>query len=53
MDKVLKNITRVGHPKHLSLTYGHGQSLEKYTRVGHPKHLPLTYGHGQSLEKYK
>ena len=53
MDKVLKNITRIRHPKLLTLTYGHGQSLENITRVGHPKLLPLTYGHGQSLEKYK
>ena len=30
MDKVMKNITRVRHPKLLPLTYGHGQSHEKY-----------------------
>ena len=37
MDKVLKYITRVGHPKLLPLTYGHGQSLEKYNWNKTPK----------------
>ena len=37
MDKVLKNKTRVGHPKLLSLTYGHGQSLKNSSKSKTPK----------------
>ena len=37
MDKVLKNITRVGHPKLLPWTYRHGQSLKNTSKSKTPK----------------
>ena len=41
MDKIMKTITRERHLKLLPLTYGHGQSHEKYNKSKTPKTLVI------------